>query len=125
MKRFIMSLALVATLAGVGTLALPAAQVGAINVFSQCASNADSSVCKAQGSDNATSLIKKVINTMLFLLGSIAVIVIVIGGIRYTTSAGEASQMKAAKDTIMYAVVGLVVAILAYTIVNFVVSSFK
>jgi multisubunit Na+/H+ antiporter MnhB subunit len=49
---------------------------------------------------------------------------IIIGGIRYTTSNGESSQIKSAKDTIMYAVIGLVVAILAYSIVNFVVDQF-
>jgi multisubunit Na+/H+ antiporter MnhB subunit len=55
----------------------------------------------------------------------IAVIMIVIGGIRYTTSNGDSSQVKSAKDTIMYAVIGLVVAILAYAIVNFILSAFK
>jgi hypothetical protein len=49
---------------------------------------------------------------------------IIYGGIRYTTSAGDSSHVKAAKDTILYAVVGLVVAILAYAIVNFVVGAF-
>jgi multisubunit Na+/H+ antiporter MnhB subunit len=68
--------------------------------------------------------IKTGVNVLLFVLGSIAVIMIIIGGIRYTTSNGEASQIKSAKDTIMYAVIGLVVAILAYSIVNFVVDQF-
>jgi multisubunit Na+/H+ antiporter MnhB subunit len=60
----------------------------------------------------------------LFILGAIAVIMIVIGGIRYTTSNGDSGSIKSAKDTILYAVVGLVVAMLAYAIVNFVVQSF-
>jgi glucose uptake protein GlcU len=58
---------------------------------------------------------------MLFILGIIAVIMIILGGIRYTTSAGDASRVKAAKDTIMYSIVGLVVAMLAFAIVNFVI----
>jgi hypothetical protein len=49
---------------------------------------------------------------------------IVLGGIRYTTSNGEASQVKGAKDTILYAVIGLIVAIMAFAIVNFVVDQF-
>lgn len=78
---------------------------------------------KSSGTD-LNKGIKNVVDVMLFLLGAIAVIMIIIGGIRYATSNGDASNTKAAKDTILYAVVGLVVAILAYAIVNFVVSSF-
>lgn len=63
-------------------------------------------------------------NILLFLIGTIAVIAIVIGGIRYTTSNGDASQTKAAKDTILYAVIGLIVAIMAYAIVRWVVDAF-
>lgn len=68
--------------------------------------------------------IKTVVNILLYILGSIAVIMIIIGGIRYTTSNGDSSNTKAGKDTILYAVVGLVVAILAFAIVNFVVNAF-
>lgn len=65
-----------------------------------------------------------VTNILLFLIGLVAVIMIIIGGIRYTTSNGDASQTKAAKDTILYAVVGLIVAIMAYAIVSWVVNTF-
>lgn len=77
------------------------------------------------GSGNLRVGIKDVINTLLFILGAIAVIMIVIGGIRYTLSNGDASSIKSAKDTILYAVIGLVVALLAYAIVNFVVDQFS
>jgi hypothetical protein len=70
------------------------------------------------------SNIQNVVNMMLFLLGAIAVVMIVIGGIRYTTSNGDSSNIKAAKDTILYAAVGLIIAIMAYAIVNFVVGAF-
>lgn len=83
---------------------------------------------KKVGGDNAgMSLedgIKNVVNVLLFLLGAIAVIMIIIGGIRYATSNGDAGAIKGAKDTILYAVIGLIVAILAYAIVNFVVGAF-
>jgi hypothetical protein len=68
--------------------------------------------------------ITTIVNILLFLLGAIAVVMIVIGGIRYATSNGEQSAIASAKNTILYAVIGLIVAILAYAIVNFVISQF-
>jgi len=79
------------------------------------------------GGDSGGTLgdrIKTLVNVMLYLLGAIAVVMIVIGGIRYTTSNGDTGNIKTAKDTILYAVIGLVIAIMAYAIVNFVVGSF-
>lgn len=68
--------------------------------------------------------IKTIVNMLLFLLGVIAVIMIIYGGFRYVISQGDSGNTKAAKDIILYAVVGLVVAILAYAIVNFVITAF-
>lgn len=83
-------------------------------------------VKKVGGSDNDLGgKIKIVVNMMLYLLGAIAVVMIVVGGIRYTTSNGDSSAITSAKNTILYAVVGLVVAIMAYALVNFVVDAFK
>lgn len=82
---------------------------------------------KVGGDQNKVTLedqIKTITNVLLFIIGAIAVIMIIIGGIRYVTSNGDASQTKAAKDTIMYAVIGIIVAILAYAIVNFVITAF-
>ncbi len=67
--------------------------------------------------------IKKIINILLFVIGAVAVLVILIGGIRYVLSAGDGNATKGAKDTILYAIIGLVVAIMAYAIVNFVLAS--
>ena len=83
-------------------------------------STGSTSICGAK-SDSAQDIIKNVINTILVVLGMVAVIMIILGGIRYTTSNGDAGAIKSAKDTILYAVVGLVVAIFAFAIVNFVV----
>lgn len=63
-------------------------------------------------------------NVLLFIIGAIAVIMIVIGGMRYVISGGDSNQITAAKNTILYAIVGIVVAILAYAAVNFVIGSF-
>jgi len=64
-----------------------------------------------------------IINVMVSVVGVIAVAVIVIGGILYVTSTGDAAKAKRAQNTILYGVVGLVVAVLAYAIVNFVLKS--
>lgn len=68
--------------------------------------------------------VQTIVNILLYILGAIAVVMIVIGGVKYTTSNGDASNIKSAKETILYSVIGLVVAILAYAIVNFVLQSF-
>jgi hypothetical protein len=111
-------------LLGISLASLAPQPALAINVFDQCANNADSAVCKSTG-DQAPDMVKIVINILLTVLGMIAVIMIVVGGIRYTTSNGNASQVKEAKDTILYAVVGLVVAIMSFSIVNFVLGRFS
>lgn len=76
------------------------------------------------GGEQLAPKIEDIINMLLFILGAIAVVMIVIGGIRYATSGGDSSSITSAKNTILYAVVGLVVAILAYAIVNFVLDAF-
>jgi len=83
-----------------------------------------SSVKTGTGNKSITELIKTVTDILLFVLGAIAVIVIVIGGIRYAVSGGDSSAVTGAKNSILYAVIGLVVALLAYAIVHFVVDTF-
>ena len=74
--------------------------------------------------DTSGTLITKVINVMLFIIGVLSVIMIVYGGILYVISAGDSGRVSKAKNTIMYAIVGLIVALLAYAIVNFVITRF-
>ena len=72
------------------------------------------------------STLQTVINIVLAVLAFVTVAMIIIGGINYSTSQGDASKVKKAKDTILYGVIGLVVALLAFAIVNFVlVNIFK
>ena len=75
--------------------------------------------------DTSGTLITSVINVMLFIIGVLSVIMIVYGGILYVISAGDSGRVSKAKNTIMYAIVGLIVALLAYAIVNFVITRFK
>ncbi len=71
------------------------------------------------------TLVKQFVNIFLFAVGALSVIMLIWGGIRYTTSAGDSNKVTAAKNTVLYAIVGLVVAILAYAIVNMVIDKFK
>ena len=71
------------------------------------------------------SIINSVTNILFWLVGVASVIALIVGGLQYITSAGDPGRTKTAKDTIMYAVIGLVVAILAYAIVNFVLTRIK
>jgi hypothetical protein len=66
-----------------------------------------------------------IVNILLFLIGAISVIMLIIGGIRYTISAGDSGNVTAAKNTILYAIIGLVVAFLAFAIVNWVLGALQ
>ncbi len=72
-----------------------------------------------------SSTATNIINIIIGIVGFIAVVMIIIGGISYSTSAGDAGKVKKAKDTIMYGIIGLVVAILAFAIVNFVLGGIQ
>jgi len=85
----------------------------------------------AKGDDQQTDLFgadgifKKITDVLLFVIGAVSVIMLIIGGVRYVVSGGDSSAVTSAKNTILYAVIGIVVAILAYALVNFVVTSFS
>lgn len=64
-----------------------------------------------------------VANTLLYIVGALSVVMIIYGGLRYVVSGGNSSAVTAAKNTILYAVVGLVVSILSYAIINFLLST--
>jgi len=106
---------LAAALFAVNTSAAP------VDVLQTC--NSGSTVCQGSVDSNTTvsSLLRNVINLLLMIVGIVAVITIIVAGIRYVTSGGDGQQTKNARDTILYAIVGLVVAIMAFPIVNFVI----
>lgn len=75
----------------------------------------------SQGSDNSlNNLITQVINIFSLIVGVVAVIMIIVGGFRYITSGGDSNNVGAAKNTILYAIVGLIIVALAQIIVKFV-----
>jgi heme/copper-type cytochrome/quinol oxidase subunit 2 len=80
----------------------------------------DGGECNRGDKSNLTDIIHTVINVMLFIIGILSVIMIIFGGIRYTTSTGDKTRVDAAKNTIIYSVVGLVVAIVAFALVQWV-----
>ena len=96
---------------------------GKITYAATC-TEAEKGMALAGGCTAATPLedtAKNIINAVLYVVGILAVVMVIIGGIQYTTSAGDQAAVTKAKNTILYGIVGLVIAILAYAIVNFVI----
>jgi cytochrome bd-type quinol oxidase subunit 2 len=62
-------------------------------------------------------------NFLTILIGAVSVIMIIVGGLRYVTSNGDQKNVTAAKDTILYAVIGVIVAIVAFAVVKFVTTT--
>ena len=69
------------------------------------------------------SVFTVIVNTMLFIIGAVAVVMVIFGGFRYVVSGGNAANVTAAKNTILYAIVGVIVALLSYAIIEFVLAS--
>ena len=113
---------------GVGAVVLVGTPASAVDCSTDSMTISGGANC-AQGDETPSDLFgdggifQTVTNILLFIIGAIAVIMLVIGGIRYTTSNGDSNQVTAAKNTIMYAIIGIIVAILAFAVVNFVIGS--
>ena len=109
-----------ATVAGGVLTALPAA--AADNPAKQWVNNTTQENVTGSNSTLMDQL-QLILNVALGVIGFVAVVMIVIGGLQYTTSSGDAGKVTKAKNTIMYGVIGLVVALLAFAIVNFVLTN--
>jgi hypothetical protein len=77
--------------------------------------------CSFQGEGTLESGFKNVVNGLIFIVGAIAVLMLIIGAIRFAISGGDPEAAKGARNTILYAVIAIVVAIMAFAIVNFVI----
>ena len=103
-----------------------ALQINNVNVVRATDMTLSGGVSSSQGDDVpqdlANDVFKNIVNILLFIIGAVSVIMLIYGGIRYTTSGGNANSVTAAKNTIMYSIIGLVVAILAFAVVQFVVN---
>lgn len=86
--------------------------------------NATSATCTSEDSQsNFNDLMTRVINIFSIVVGSISVIMIIIGGFRYIISAGDSNNVTGAKNTILYAIVGLVIVLFSQIIVRFVLKA--
>ena len=115
-------------------LAVSALAVGAVLFIAPVSVEAfngtvQSGVNAARGTDVPSTLLgdggalTTIVNALLFIIGFLSVIMLIFGGLRYIISGGNAAAVTTAKNTILYAIVGLIIAIFAYAIVNFVIGS--
>jgi len=96
-----------------------------------CASNPEATLCKENSTqqtptDNSiygpNGIITKVVKLLSIALGVVAIIMIIIAGLKYILSSGDPTSVNSAKNTIIYAVIGLVVAIMAQALIIFVLN---
>ena len=90
---------------------------GWANTLSEC------SIPASESGDTLIPTLQVIINVVLGVLGLVAVIMIIIGGFSFMTSQGDASKVTKARNTILYGVIGLIIAMLAFAIVNFVLTN--
>ena len=123
MKKSIISIAIM-TCAVFGASVLSTASLsGSVSAqVSKGIDTATTSEMKGKSIDGDKGLIKTVVNVLLWVVGILSVIMIIFSGFRYITSAGDASKTKSARSTLIYSVVGLIVAIMAWAIVNMVIN---
>ena len=127
-KHIITSIAL-----AIMTLGVPLVMIGQANALFEgaagqatCGANLQDPKGTAGCTDTTNSeqtingTLKSVINILSFVVGIICVIMIIIGGLRYVTSGGDGTSTSSARNTVLYAVIGLVVVIMAQVIVKFV-----
>lgn len=81
----------------------------------------NSYICETAPEDLTGGVLKNVISILLYVAGTIAVIMIIVGALRYITSDGDSSKASQARLTVIYALVGLVIAVMSFGIVNFVI----
>ena len=123
MKKSIISIAIM-TCAVFGASVLSTASLsGSVSAqVSKGIDTATTSEMQGKSIDGDKGLIKTVVNVLLWVVGVLSVIMIIFSGFRYITSAGDTSKTKSAQSTLIYSVVGLIVAIMAWAIVNMVIN---
>ncbi len=77
----------------------------------------------AQTLTGPSGLIYRVISLMLFIAGALAVFFVIIGGYQYITAAGNEEQSEKGKKTLINAVIGIIVIVLSFVIINVVVNT--
>ncbi len=72
---------------------------------------------------DVNNIVATALNVVFGVIGIVAVVMIILGGISYATSKGDPGKIQKGKNTILYGIIGLVVALMAFAIVNFVLKS--
>lgn len=124
-KTFFAVLATLAVVAApvVAPMAVYAAETANINDNLKAGSNLDptgQNTDISSGSTGVTNLITSIVNIFSLIVGMVSVVMIIYGGFRYITSGGDSGKVTGAKNTIIYAVIGLVIVVLAQVIVKFI-----
>jgi len=101
----------------------PASAVDEVTYDNICAVQPSSSSVGCNDSGSVYVIAQRIIKWLLGIVGMVAVVMIIIGGIRLTTSSGSPEAVKVAKNTILYAVIGLVVSFSGWAVVNYVVEA--
>jgi len=133
MKRIITTILFISLTIPVFNLTVLA---GTVNPFSgvNCTNASSSAICQQVNNKSAKKqptnviygsdgIINVAINLIALIAGIAAIVLIVIGGIKYTISRGNAEDIQGAKRTITYAVIGLVIIVIAKLIISYVISN--
>lgn len=120
LQTIIVSAVFVTGAVSVALLPQPALAQGAGCAGKACITDGASNV-NTGATNDVPDTIKIVTDLLLFILGAVSVIMLVIGGFKFVASNGNAEQVKSAKNTILYAIIGVVVALLAYAVIDWVV----
>lgn len=125
LKNYIISLAVsgmlfVPVFAFVGVAGAQADIQGGLNRGSCLSTTNENCDAGSDPDETINNIIETVINIFSLVVGVVSVIMIIIGGLKYITSGGDSGNVTGAKNTILYAVIGLVIVALAQVIVRFV-----
>lgn len=125
MKKIIVAIMLVCSLL-MGGLAMGSQAFAKNDFTSKACDNADATQKAALGCDKdeqAPKVVTNIINAVISVVGIVAVLVIVVAGQRYITSNGDPTKLQQARNMIIYGLIGVIIALLAFAIVNFVLGS--
>jgi hypothetical protein len=137
-KKMALSLQTLALVLGLSSAGIAGVAVTAAPAFAACPAGGnvdvntnplgDGAAC-SQGASQKSNLFGNggiftvIANTLIFIIGAVSVIYLIIGGLRYVTSGGDSKAVTAAKDTILYAIIGVVIAVISFALVQFVINA--
>lgn len=121
-KVYLVSLAI----AIFGSVALAPVSVAAVyDPLAGACKDSNSDLCKGENKDQQVEpIVKTIVNVLLFIVGGLSVVMIIVAGLMYSISGGDSGKVSRAKNMLTYAIVGLIVAFVAYAIINWVIGIF-